>query len=135
MRQFSSVINQHHLILLLLTFILMGTTPGKISLVSAASASHRDKGSSLTTGSDWDDTPEEEEGYCAPYNGKVCKSFINSRQVWYSREDGTGGWENEKITAALFRDLINDLPDYCRPAAEVCTSGYDFTEGLYTFFL
>lgn len=25
-----------------------------------------------------------EEGYCAPYNGRVCKSYITS-QVWYSR--------------------------------------------------
>lgn len=24
-------------------------------------------------------------GYCAPYNGKVCKSHITSTQVWYSR--------------------------------------------------
>ena len=65
------------------------------------------------------DRGEEEEGYCAPYNGKVCKAFINSRQVWYSREDGTGGWENEKITTALFSDLISDLPEYCKNAAEV----------------
>lgn len=27
----------------------------------------------------------EEIGYCAPYNGKVCKSYITSSQVWYSR--------------------------------------------------
>lgn len=26
---------------------------------------------------------DEEEGYCAPYNGKICKSFIVSpRSVW-----------------------------------------------------
>lgn len=23
-------------------------------------------------------------GYCAPYHGKVCKSYIKSNQVWYS---------------------------------------------------
>lgn len=23
-------------------------------------------------------------GYCAPYHGKVCKSYIKSSQVWYS---------------------------------------------------
>lgn len=22
--------------------------------------------------------------YCAPYNGKICKSFITTGQVWYS---------------------------------------------------
>ena len=108
------------LVLFLLTLAVIGITPGRIFLVSAAAVgSNRDKDGLSTAGGDWDDPPEEEEGYCAPYNGKVCKSFINSRQVWYSREDGTRGWENEKITAALFRDLINDLSDYCRPAAEV----------------
>lgn len=24
-------------------------------------------------------------GYCAPYHGKVCKSFITSTQVWYNK--------------------------------------------------
>lgn len=28
---------------------------------------------------------DEEIGYCAPYNGKVCKSHVTSSQVWYSR--------------------------------------------------
>lgn len=60
-----------------------------------------------------------EEGYCAPYNGKVCKSFIGSRQVWYSREDPTGGWENEKITTGLWEEMISELPTTCRTAAEV----------------
>lgn len=23
-------------------------------------------------------------GYCAPYHGKVCKSYITTGQVWYS---------------------------------------------------
>lgn len=97
---------------------LIETTPGRVS-ATAAAASASAGGPPSSAVEDWDDPVEEEEGYCAPYNGKVCKSFVNSRQVWYSREDGTGGWENEKITAALFRDLITDLPDYCRPAAEV----------------
>lgn len=30
------------------------------------------------------DTAHELIGYCAPYHGKVCKSFITSTQVWYS---------------------------------------------------
>lgn len=91
---------------------------GRSKSVAAAAAGSMDGGAS-TVGSDFDDPPDEEEGYCAPYNGKVCKSFVKGRQVWYNREDGSGGWLNEQITAALFRDLINDLPDYCRPAAEV----------------
>lgn len=31
------------------------------------------------------DNSDYEEGYCAPYNGRVCKSFITTSQVWYSR--------------------------------------------------
>lgn len=106
---------QQSFALFLLALVVIGTTPGRVQPASAAAA----RDGSSTVGGDWDDALDEEEGYCAPYNGKVCKSFVNSRQVWYSREDGTGGWENEKITAALFREFINDLPDYCRPAAEV----------------
>lgn len=30
------------------------------------------------------DTTHELIGYCAPYHGTVCKSFITSNQVWYS---------------------------------------------------
>lgn len=66
-----------------------------------------------------DENVHYEEGYCAPYNGKICKSFISSGQVWYSREDSTGGWENEKITTNLWQELILGLNGLCRLAAEV----------------
>ncbi|XP_055707483.1 tyrosine-protein kinase transmembrane receptor Ror2 isoform X2 [Phlebotomus papatasi] len=69
-----------------------------------------------------------EEGYCAPYNGKVCKSFIGSRQVWYSREDPTGGWENEKITTGLWEEMISELPTTCRSAAEKLLCAYAFPQ-------
>lgn len=94
-------------------------------------------------------------GYCAPYHGKVCKSYIKSSQVWYSnvslnhqqslafaswlikfridiytnqwfdsksdlQEDPDGGWRNEQITSALWDELIDDLSELCRSAAEVC---------------
>jgi hypothetical protein len=42
---------------------------------------------------------EETLGYCAPYNGKICKSYIKSNQVYYSQ---TGGWENENIATGIF---------------------------------
>ena len=60
-----------------------------------------------------------EEGYCAPYNGKVCKSFIRTSQVWYSREDKSGGYINEEITSALWDEMILGLSGLCRTAAEV----------------
>lgn len=64
------------------------------------------------------DGHDDEQGYCAPYNGKVCKAFITG-QVWYSRDDPNGGWQNEQITAALWDELISDLTGLCRSAAEV----------------
>ncbi|EAA04776.2 AGAP006988-PA [Anopheles gambiae str. PEST] len=103
------------------------TAPSPVAAVSTSAAALRHGGGTKDTFG-WDDAGDEEEGYCAPYNGKVCKRFINSRQVWYSREDGTGGWENEKITTALFEDLINDLPPSCRPAAEKLLCAYAFPQ-------
>lgn len=63
----------------------------------------------------------EDEGYCAPYYGKVCRShLINSQLVWYKTINGTpGGSKNEEITTNLWKELIVDLPDVCRGAAEV----------------
>lgn len=34
--------------------------------------------------------------------------------------DPSGGWENEKITKALWDELISELGGLCRKAAEVC---------------
>lgn len=59
-----------------------------------------------------------EKGFCAPYNGKVCKSYV-SGQVWFSKDDPNGGWKNEQITSALWDEVISDLNGNCRHAAEV----------------
>ncbi|ALC40803.1 Nrk [Drosophila busckii] len=67
----------------------------------------------------------EEKGYCAPYNGKVCKQFITG-PVWYSLEDPTGGWRNEQVTTALWDELIVDLTGLCREAAEKMLCAYAF---------
>lgn len=68
--------------------------------------------SANTQAGDYDD------GYCAPYNGKVCKQFISSSQVWYSKLLDSG-WENEKITRKLWKELIAQLSGLCKIAAEV----------------
>ncbi|ETN59607.1 tyrosine-protein kinase transmembrane receptor Ror2 [Anopheles darlingi] len=104
--------------------LAVSTSPAQLRAGNAG----RDTVAAAAAATGWYESGDEEEGYCAPYNGKVCKRFINSRQVWYSREDGTGGWENEKITTALFEDLINDLPPYCRPAAEKLLCAYAFPQ-------
>ncbi|BFG04312.1 tyrosine-protein kinase transmembrane receptor Ror2 [Drosophila madeirensis] len=67
----------------------------------------------------------EDNGYCAPYNGKVCKQYIVG-QVWYSLDDPTGGWKNEQTTTALWDELISDLTGLCREAAEKMLCAYAF---------
>lgn len=64
-----------------------------------------------------------EDGYCAPYNGKVCKAFIKSTQVFYS---GSGGWENEKVTTGLFTELIEDLDELCQKPASRLLCAFAF---------
>lgn len=70
----------------------------------------------------------DEEGYCAPYNGRVCKSNVASTQVWYSTKDDSGGWENEQITAALWVELISGLNGLCRNPAEQLLCAYAFPQ-------
>lgn len=65
-----------------------------------------------------------EGGYCAPYNGKICKSYING-QVWYP-STRSGGWENEEITTGLFTELIEDLDDICTIPASKLLCAYAF---------
>lgn len=61
---------------------------------------------------------QTEKGFCAPYNGKICKAYV-SGQVWFSKDDPNGGWKNEQITSALWEEVISDLNGNCRHAAEV----------------
>ena len=60
------------------------------------------------------------KGYCAPYNGNVCRNYINGRGlVWFNiSQDNAGGWRNEEITMAIMDELINTLEQPCRSAAE-----------------
>ncbi|XP_012250835.2 tyrosine-protein kinase transmembrane receptor Ror2 [Athalia rosae] len=70
------------------------------------------------------------KGYCAPYNGKICKKYLTGiGQVWFndSNED-TGGWLNEKITKDLWTDLIEGLHEPCRSAAEKLLCMYAFPQ-------
>ena len=60
-------------------------------------------------------------GYCAPYNGQVCKKYLQGRGlVWFAiSKDNSGGWMNEQITQSLWDELIVKLYEPCRSAAEV----------------
>lgn len=66
------------------------------------------------------------EGYCGSYHGFICKNYIlSSKQVWYNN---SGGYENEKITTALWDELIVTLNEPCRTAAEKLLCFYSFPD-------
>lgn len=70
-----------------------------------------------------DGIAEMEEGMCAPYGGKICKNYLDARQVWFQvSNEGTGGWLNEHITKGLWDEMISGLREPCRSAAEVTHS-------------
>eukprot|EP00092_Neocalanus_flemingeri_P007963 GFUD01008591.1.p1 GENE.GFUD01008591.1~~GFUD01008591.1.p1 ORF type:complete len:925 (+),score=155.82 GFUD01008591.1:42-2816(+) len=70
------------------------------------------------------------KGYCAPYNGNVCRNYINGRGlVWFNiSQDNAGGWRNEEITMAIKDELINTLEQPCRSAAEAMLCNYAFPD-------
>ena len=61
------------------------------------------------------------KGYCAPYNGQVCRNYLKGRGlVWFNvSQDNSGGWLNEQITEKLWSEIIDKLEEPCRSAAEV----------------
>lgn len=67
-------------------------------------------------------------GYCAPYNGKVCRNYLNGTGlVWFNISyDNAGGWLNEQITAGLWDEMVLGLKEPCRSAAEklLCTFAF-----------
>ena len=62
------------------------------------------------------------KGYCAPYNGQVCRNYLKGRGlVWFNvSQDNSGGWLNEQIAQKLWSEIIEKLEEPCRSAAEVC---------------
>ncbi|XP_033220883.1 tyrosine-protein kinase transmembrane receptor Ror2-like [Belonocnema kinseyi] len=74
-------------------------------------------------------TPEN-HGYCAPYNGKICKKYLTGiGKVWFNdTPDNPGGWLNEQITTNLWEELIENLNEPCRSAAEKMLCFYAFPQ-------
>lgn len=60
--------------------------------------------------------------YCGPYNGQICKSYSKG-YVWYNH---TGGFDNEKITTGLWKEMISKLKEPCRSRAEKLLCAYAF---------
>ncbi|XP_015599014.1 tyrosine-protein kinase transmembrane receptor Ror2 isoform X2 [Cephus cinctus] len=72
----------------------------------------------------------ESHGYCAPYNGKICKKYLTGiGEVWFNdSNDNPGGWQNERITTDLWEELIQRLVEPCRSAAEKMLCFYAFPQ-------
>ncbi|GLV43152.1 Neurospecific receptor kinase [Carabus blaptoides fortunei] len=75
----------------------------------------------------------DKEGMCAPYGGKICKNYLNARQVWFQMsEKSTGGWLNEHITKGLWDEMISGLKEPCRSVAEKLLCMYAFPQCIIT---
>ena len=61
------------------------------------------------------------KGYCALYNGQICRKYLNGRGlVFYNiSQDNSGGWLNEKIASDIWHEYISTLEEPCKSAAEV----------------
>ncbi|XP_066946462.1 tyrosine-protein kinase transmembrane receptor Ror2-like isoform X3 [Macrobrachium rosenbergii] len=69
-------------------------------------------------------------GYCAPYNGRVCRHHLGGTGlVWYNiTATDKGGWLNEHITRELWAEMIDNFREPCRTAAEKLLCRYAFPE-------
>jgi len=61
------------------------------------------------------------KGYCAQYNGKICRNYLNaSIPLWFNNTSTNEGSEqNEIITSGLWDEMLPSFSKTCRPAAEV----------------
>lgn len=71
-------------------YILYFTTFGAIIFLTTTMPIVRADDLTAAKLTEFSDTTHELIGYCAPYHGKVCRSFITSAQVWYSNVSVTG---------------------------------------------
>ncbi|XP_022235403.1 tyrosine-protein kinase transmembrane receptor Ror2-like [Limulus polyphemus] len=76
----------------------------------------------------FDAKTKEPQGYCSPYFGKVCRTYLNnSGLIYYNFSDTTPGI-NEEITRDLWEELISSLMEPCRTAAEQLLCAYAFPQ-------
>ena len=75
-------------------------------------------------------------GYCAPYTGAVCRSYIQSTSLVYfnltTDDFGVHIPMNEMIAQNLWSELISSLQEPCRSAAETLLCNYAFPQCHYT---
>lgn len=68
------------------------------------------------------------EGYCAQYNGKICRTYLNaSILIWFNNTlENEGSQQNEFITAGLWDEMLPSFSKTCKPAAEVLKHYFSF---------
>ncbi|XP_017786059.1 PREDICTED: tyrosine-protein kinase transmembrane receptor Ror2 [Nicrophorus vespilloides] len=72
------------------------------------------------------------DGYCAPYNGKICNRYLNSTtMVWMSQSQTSQSLTTELITTNLWKEMINTLKEPCRSSAEKLLCTYAFPKCNY----
>lgn len=61
------------------------------------------------------------KGYCAQYNGKICRKYLNaSILIWFNNTlENEGSEQSEIITTGLWDEMLPSFSKTCRPAAEV----------------
>lgn len=102
------------------------TSEGKDDEVAGSGSGGDDQGQGRSAVSRGDkaatsSSSSQPKGYCAPYNGQVCKKYLKGRGlVWFNvSQDNSGGWLNEQVTQAIWDELVSGLGEPCRSAAEV----------------
>lgn len=63
----------------------------------------------------------DSKGYCAQYNGKICRKYLNaSILIWFNNTlENEGSEQNEIITSGLWEEMLPSFSKNCRSAAEV----------------
>ncbi|XP_059091496.1 tyrosine-protein kinase transmembrane receptor Ror2-like isoform X1 [Tigriopus californicus] len=85
----------------------------------------------VESGNDGSDFEKDySQGYCAPYSGKLCRKFLQGRGlVWFHvSQDNSGGWLNEQIAQNLWNEVIENLLEPCKSAAENLLCKYAFPD-------
>jgi len=69
----------------------------------------------------WGTILDSTDGYCAQYNGKICRKYLNaSILIWFNNTlKNEGSEQNEIITTGLWEEMLPSFSRTCRPAAEV----------------
>ncbi|XP_074596701.1 neurospecific receptor kinase isoform X2 [Brevipalpus obovatus] len=74
--------------------------------------------------------------FCAPYQGKICENYRSNHFVYFNYTAQEQGTSNERITSALWKELIepSNENEPCRKAAETLLCVYAFPDCDYSSF-